>query len=79
MVWALGVTQVIGYGTLYYGFGVLAPAISAELGWGIDWVYGALSLSLLAGGLGFWWAWLDRNGLAWHDRVSGTRMIREAR
>lgn len=51
VVWALGVTQVIGYGTLYYAFGVLAPAISAELGWGIDWVYGALSLSLLAGGL----------------------------
>lgn len=51
VVWALGVTQVIGYGTLYYAFGVLAPAISAELGWGIDLVYGALSLSLLAGGL----------------------------
>lgn len=51
VVWALGTTQVIGYGTLYYAFGVLAPAISAELGWGIDAVYGALSLALLAGGL----------------------------
>jgi uncharacterized RDD family membrane protein YckC len=36
-------------------------------------------LSLLAGGLGFWWAWIDRNRLTWHDRISGTRMMREAR
>lgn len=33
-------------------------------------------LSLLAGGLGFWWAWLDRDRLAWHDRASGTRLLR---
>jgi len=33
-------------------------------------------LSLLAGGLGFWWAWIDRDGLAWHDRLSGTRIER---
>ena len=36
-------------------------------------------LSLLAGGLGFWWAWIDGAGLTWHDRISGTRMIRQAR
>lgn len=66
VVWALGTTQVIGYGTLYYGFGVLAPAISAELGWGIDAVYGALSLALLAGGLLAPWAGrlMDRHGAA---------------
>ena len=34
------------------------------------------TLSLLAGGLGFWWAWIDRDRLAWHDRASGTRMVR---
>jgi uncharacterized RDD family membrane protein YckC len=33
-------------------------------------------VSLLAGGLGFWWAWVDRDHLTWHDRASGTRMIR---
>jgi len=33
--------------------------------------------SLLAGGLGFWWAWIDRDRLTWHDRVSGTRLRRE--
>lgn len=32
--------------------------------------------SLLLGGFGFWWAWMDRDGLAWHDRASGTRMVR---
>ena len=34
------------------------------------------TLSLLFGGLGFWWAWLDRERLTWHDRASGTRMVR---
>ncbi len=33
-------------------------------------------LSMLAGGLGFWWAWFDRQRLTWHDRASGTRMRR---
>ena len=33
-------------------------------------------VSVLAAGLGFWWAWVDRGGLTWHDRASGTRMIR---
>ena len=38
--------------------------------------YAIGSLSLLAGGMGFWWAWIDRDRLAWHDRASGTRMRR---
>ncbi|MDO5611065.1 MAG: RDD family protein [Pseudomonadota bacterium] len=33
--------------------------------------------SLLLAGAGFWWAWLDRAGLTLHDRLSGTRMIRD--
>ena len=35
------------------------------------------SASLLLAGLGFWWAWLDRDRLTWHDRASGTRLLRE--
>lgn len=35
--------------------------------------------SLLLGGVGFWWAWIDRDRLTWHDRASGTRMRREAK
>jgi len=37
------------------------------------------TLSLLAGGLGFWWAWIDRDRLTWHDRASGTQVLREAK
>lgn len=33
-------------------------------------------VSLMAGGLGFWWAWVDRDRLTWHDRASNTRLIR---
>ena len=41
--------------------------------------YAVGTLSLLAGGLGFWWAWFDRDRLAWHDRASGTRLVRAAK
>lgn len=41
--------------------------------------YAVGTLSLLPAGLGFWWAWLDRDRLAWHDRASGTRLVREPR
>jgi uncharacterized RDD family membrane protein YckC len=35
------------------------------------------TLSLLFAGAGFWWALFDRERLAWHDRASGTRMVRD--
>lgn len=38
--------------------------------------YAVATLSLLAGGLGFWWALLDRDRLTWHDRASATRLVR---
>jgi len=49
-IWALGVTQIVGYGTLYYSFSVLAPEIGRAFGWSPEWVYGALAVALLAGG-----------------------------
>ena len=39
--------------------------------------YAAGIVSLACAGLGFWWAWLDRDGLTWHDRLSRTRFIRD--
>jgi len=51
IIWALGLTQIAGYGTLYYSFSVVAPAIGHEYGWSQEWVFGALSAALLAGGL----------------------------
>lgn len=61
---ALGLTQIIGYGTLYYSFGILAPAMARDFGWPGEWVFGALSVALLAGGLAALWTgrWLDRYG-----------------
>lgn len=46
--------------------------------WTQLWVrYAVGTFSLLLAGLGFWWGWLDRERLTWHDRVSGTRLVRE--
>lgn len=50
-IWALGVTQIIGYGTLYYSFSILAPDIATEFGVAIEWIYAFMSLALLAGGV----------------------------
>ncbi len=60
----LGVTQTIGYGTLYYTLGVIAPAIAADIGVPVDrqflWFSVALGCSaLFAPGFG---RWLDRRG-----------------
>lgn len=44
------------------------------------WVrYAVASVSLGLAGLGFWWALIDRDRLTWHDRASGTRMIRRSK
>ena len=51
IVWALGLTQIIGYGTLYYSFGSLAPGMAASFSWSEAWIYAVLSGSLLVGGL----------------------------
>jgi uncharacterized RDD family membrane protein YckC len=36
---------------------------------------GAALVSWAALGLGYFWIWIDRNGLAWHDRWTRTRVI----
>jgi uncharacterized RDD family membrane protein YckC len=53
---------------------------AAPAPWRCLWLRYAIGCaSLLAAGLGFWWAWFDRDGLAWHDRWSGTRLVRMAK
>lgn len=37
--------------------------------------FGAACLSWAACGLGFLWSLWDRDRLAWHDRLSGTRLV----
>lgn len=48
--WALGglgVTQIIGYGTLYYCISILVPDIARDLAVSEPWVFGAFSVALL--------------------------------
>jgi predicted MFS family arabinose efflux permease len=48
---ALGLTQIIGYGTLYYSFSILAPGMAKDLGITLEQVFGVFSASLFIGGL----------------------------
>jgi predicted MFS family arabinose efflux permease len=66
IVSALGLTQIIGYGTLYYSFSILSPAIAEDLGLSLEWVFGVFSLSLFVGGLSapFIGRQMDRIGAA---------------
>ncbi|MEZ5561933.1 MAG: RDD family protein [Gammaproteobacteria bacterium] len=32
-------------------------------------------LTIASGGVGLLWLWVDRDGLTWHDRLAGTRVI----
>jgi MFS family permease len=63
-IMALGVTQIIGYGTLYYSFSILAPDMAASLAWSHEWIFGVLSIALLVGGLTAPWlgVLIDRVG-----------------
>jgi MFS family permease len=49
-VFTLGITQIIGFGTLYYAFSVAVPAIAADLGVTLTFAYAGFSLALLLSG-----------------------------
>jgi MFS family permease len=51
LVWALGITTVISYGTTQYLFGVLVVPIQHDLGWSRGELSGAYSLGFLISGL----------------------------
>jgi uncharacterized RDD family membrane protein YckC len=36
---------------------------------------GAATVSLCLAGVGYWWIWIDRDGLAWPDRWTRTRVV----
>lgn len=69
VIWALGATQIIGYGTLYYSFSILAPAMARDFAWSTEWVFGVFSASLLFGGL------VAPSVGRWMDRFSAGRMM----
>ena len=51
IVSALGVTQILAWGSSYYLPAVLGRPIAADTGWPLPWVVGGLSLGLAAAGL----------------------------
>lgn len=51
IVLVLGITQIIGYGTLYYAFASVAPSVATELRVTEEVLFGYLSIGFLSGGL----------------------------
>ena len=64
IAWALAITQTIGYGVLYYGFGGFIKPMETEFGWSRAQTSAAFSLALLAAGLAAIPVghWTDRRG-----------------
>lgn len=50
-VWALGITQIIGWGSTFYFLGVLARPLAQTCGWSMAFVYGGLTCGLLVSGI----------------------------
>jgi MFS family permease len=48
---ALGVTQILAWGSSYYLLAVLAKPIAADTGWSLTWIVAGLSVGLLIAGL----------------------------
>jgi hypothetical protein len=51
IVWLFGVTQIIGYGALYYSFAILADDVAATFGWSQAEFFLCFSIALGASGL----------------------------
>jgi hypothetical protein len=68
-VLALGITQIIGYGTLYYAFPILVPGVAQSFGRPEAHLYAVFSLGLLLGGLA-----APRAGLLM-DRLGAPRLM----
>ncbi|MDQ0320253.1 MFS family permease [Pararhizobium capsulatum DSM 1112] len=49
VLFGLGATQIIGYGTLYYCLSILVPDIAHDLAVSEQWVFGIFSVALLIG------------------------------
>ncbi len=50
-VWLLGLTQIIGFGAVYYCFAILAKDIARDFGWSQAQFFASISIGLAAGGL----------------------------
>jgi MFS family permease len=61
---ALGLSQIIAWGTAYYSLGVLANSIAADTGWSLGFVFAGFTFALLAMAAVSPWAGraIDRHG-----------------
>jgi MFS family permease len=50
VITALGITQVLAWGSTFYLVGVLGNPIARDTGWAYDWVIGGVSVALLIAG-----------------------------
>lgn len=51
IVGALGLFQILAWGSTYYLLAVLATPIAADTGWSLTWIVGAMSIGMLTSGL----------------------------
>lgn len=51
LVTAIGITQILAWGSSYYLPAVLAKPVAADTGWSLSWIVGGLSCGLLVAGL----------------------------
>jgi MFS family permease len=51
VVSAIGVAQILAWGSSYYLLAVLAGPVAADTGWSLSWIMGALSVGMLVSGL----------------------------
>lgn len=69
LIWLLGATQIVGIGSIYYSYALLAPGVAAELHTSLPFLFGMLSIGLFVGGLGS-----PRIG-RWVDRLGGPAVL----
>lgn len=63
-IWALGITEIIAWGTTFYALGVLGRPIAADTGWSQSLVFGGMTVGLLTSSVLSTWIGrlIDRHG-----------------
>lgn len=81
VVWFLYLAWCWRHGGMTLGMRAWRVRLVAESGEPVSWKLCVLRfagglLSALPLGLGYFWSVVDRDGLAWHDRLSQSRLVR---
>ncbi|MEZ0386043.1 MAG: MFS transporter [Verrucomicrobium sp.] len=64
LAWRIAIGQIVAWGTLFYGFSVIAGPMETSTGWSKQFINAGLSLGLLVWGIGAApvGSWIQRNG-----------------